>query len=218
MVATSSAAFVDKNTLISSLTDRSNWCSFGNQDKACLVTPCCYLQLVRCFSQRRPLHLLVCVCSTFFLHLKHGLFFCFLLFYLNSAGFLFVVILASYLFVLCRFSFSLLAPRHCHSSVSFSYFLSLMIHTTGQSIMVSAINPSLSLPPRLPLSFSVTAWLCEICSHSGKSTFILRKKYALWEHKKLYVPLQGEIFHGHTAYTNTYWDASWKWESDGAMN
>lgn len=56
----------------------------------------------------------------------------------------------------------------------YSYLLSLMILTVGQSIMVPIINPSLPLF-LFPLSFSVTVWQCEICSPSGyKSTFILR--------------------------------------------
>lgn len=160
----------------------------------CLVTPRRYLWRVRRFSPKRPLHLLVCVFSSFFFHLKRCLLCCFLLVLCRLCRI--SVCCSSCVVPFCVVvSLSLPLSQPCF----FSYILSLMILTIGRSIMVSTINPSLPLPLLLLLSFSVTAWGYEIRSPSGnKSIFFIRQKHALREHKKQRVPLQGEISHGHT--------------------
>lgn len=126
-----------------------------------LITPHHYRRRVRRFSQKSPLHLLVCAFSSSVFHLKHHLLCCFLLFYVDSAGSLFLSCVAP-------FVFSLFAA---FTALFLFYILSLMILTVGQSITVSTINPSL-LPLFLLLSFSITMWGYEIRSPLGEEKHI----------------------------------------------
>lgn len=131
---------------------------------------------------KRPLHLLVCGFYSFFFHLKASpVFFCFFLSSLcrrHRIPRLFVVIFHVVLF---------LAPLHRHGTVSFSYLLSLMIHTVGPTY--HGFHHQSFLP-----FISSSVWHMRFPLPRGmEAHFTLSKKHVQRECKKLFVPLRGEI-------------------------
>lgn len=109
---------------------------------------------------------------------------CFFLFVLSSLcrrhriPRLFVVILHVVLF---------LAPLHRHGTVSFSYLLSLMIHTVGPTY--HGFHHQSFLP-----FISSSVWHMRFPLPRGmEAHFTLSKKHVQRECKKLFVPLRGEI-------------------------
>lgn len=97
-----------------------------------------------------------CLCVFLFLPPPQGIASSFVssLFMSTLQRLVFVRIPASYLFFCCRLFVPLPAVRHCHGSVSYSRFLSLMIHTIRLFIYLF-IFPATTSPSTSSLSFLI---------------------------------------------------------------